>query len=561
MNFLYRKIATLDKPIYPPLINGFEEIMHSVFEVNQPSKPKYDTKAGPRGVNVQTPYTTWHGHTRIRNDGTVGEGPLYVGVQWDGWVCYLWRDGRFEKVQKLDCRGASDFTFSADRKVFYVVDSLRQRVLKVDRNSTPWAVSTLVDGFVSPVSIREINGLLYVTDKGDGTIWTVTLAGVKTKLMDQPGAFWVDHFSNGDLAVATLGGVVRRISPAGVVLQTWITLASQSTGWTTVSVDRNGTFGPADEFAVIVAVGMSNVSFWRLQGGVLKGTKDAVIEPTGGGAWGGNASVGNTRWCQDPIGHYPWVAEHHPDEAVLLVQGIANVFPSLIAARPANYPAEDAFDLTLFDRGREIIRYGVGPGSPYFEKPSFTTHISEIGWSLIGATADWIAVKSYADAASFVQQGMFGSFPRPEIKGKDLLAILYVIYRSSQRFLKEGKPLIDGLRAFCAPLLGQELPTISHVLPVDGDLWLDFVDEGANLRLKASTHSQIVATYHASTIPVGLVVRVFVDEGLPEQQDLGTLASPWVMPKPILTGQHSLRCKAESGVTNLNKYRGWARRL
>ncbi len=586
MNGLYRRIPSLDEgQIYPPLINGFEDIMQSVFEVNQPSKPKYETKSGPRGVNVQTPYTTWHGHTRIRDDGTISTSPFipqWVGVQFDGWICFLLRDGTFLKVRKLDARGASDYTFSnVNRKIFYVVDSLRGRILKVDRtpgivtgqpeNPDAWVVSTFVEGFVSPVSIREVNGLLYVTDKGDGSIWTVTLDGVKTKtkLKDEAGAFWIDGFSNGDLAVATLTGVVRRLSPAGAILQTWSTLASASTGWTTVSVDRNGTFGPADEFAVIVAVGMNNVSFWRMQGGVLKNTKDSVIEPTGGGAWGGWSSVGNTRWCHDPIGHYPWVAEHHPDEAILLVQGLANVFPSLIAARPANYPIEDTYNNTMFVRGREVMRYGMGPGHEYFTKPSFTAQIAEGGMSLVGCMADRIGRMTYADFHAFAQAGMLGSVPRPEIRGRAIQDLGYYLYRQSQEFLKVGKPLIDGWLAYCATMLGEEAPDITHRVPgalidgagvvlqqFSGDVQVDVVTEGSDWKLKFWQHPN---QYLPATPDPALVMTIKVDEGFPEEQTLGTVSGPlWSMPAPTLSaGPHSRRAVNPTGVAP-GKYWGRA---
>jgi hypothetical protein len=582
MNGLYRRIPSLEGQIYPPLINGFEDIMQSVFEGNQPSKPTYETKSGPRGVNVQTPYTTWHGHTRIRDDGTISTSPhipQWVGVQFDGWVCFLMRDGSFLKVRKLDARGASDFTFSnVNRKIFYVVDSLRGRILKVDRtpgvvtgqpeNPDAWVVTVLAEGFVSPVSIREVNGLLYVTDKGDGSIWTVTLDGVRTKFKNELGAFWIDYFSNNDLAVATLTGVVRRISPAGVILQTWATHSSASTGWTTVSVDRNGTFGPADEFAVIVAVGMNNVSFWRMQGGVLKNTKDSVIEPTGGGAWGGNASNGNTRWCQDPIGHYPWVAEHHPDEAILLVQGLANVFPSLIAARPANYPTEDAYNGTMFNRGREVLRYGVGPGHEYFTKPSLTAQIAEGGMSLVGCMADRVGKMTYAEFHAFVQAGMLGSFPRPEIRGKALRDLGYYLYRQSQEFLKVGKPLIDGWLAYCAPLLGEEAPDITHRVPgglvdaagvvlqqITGDVHVDIVTEAGQWKLKFWQHPN---QYLPATPDPALVMTIKVDDGFPEEQTIGTVSGPtWALPAPALSGVHSRRAVNPTGVP-AGKYWGRA---
>src|SRR5690606_13571904 len=114
----------------------------------------------------------------------------------------------------------------------------------------------------------------------------------------------------------------------------------------------------------------------------------------------GNATCGNTLYCLDLFGHYPWVAEHHPDEALIMVHGLGEVFPSLIAARPASYPAEDTYDYLAWNRGRDIIRFGTVKGVKYGTKPSFTAQMCENGWGLLGVTADSIAEKSFEEAAA-----------------------------------------------------------------------------------------------------------------------------------------------------------------
>lgn len=540
MNGLYKQIPGVDGPVYP--------VSHSSDLAFAAGRLREDgTKAGKRGEAVMTPYTTWHGHTRVKADGTISMSqhiPMWVGVQLDGWVVYAMRDGSFVKAFQIPDVGATaDFTFSEPvKEIFYVIDFVKGLIYKVDRRD--WSVVS-IPSFVNPTSIREVNGVLYVADSG--AIYTL-VDGVKTKLLDVPQAFWVDYLSDGRLVVATLQRAVYIIDPANPVLGANLMGSTSSTSWITVSVDRNGTFGPVDEFTVINMGGAGNTDLWRYQDGVMK------YKPIPGAL--GLCTVGTSNFCQNLSGHYPWVGEHHPDEAVLMAQGLTDVFPALIAARPQSYPAgDDGYDSALFFRGTNIIRFGTVSGVEYGTRPSFTCQIAETSWSLIGCSADSIAEKSFADAAAFVQAGMLGSFPRPEIKGLDLLAILYVFYRSSQRFLREGNALIDQLRAFCASLLGQELPAIAQRLPVSGDIHMEVLASGSSMGVQFFWHPY----GHAATPEHGLVVRVFVDEGLPEQMDLGEVSAPWTLAIPSLApGQHSVRCVPVSGFSDLGKYRGRA---
>jgi hypothetical protein len=140
MNGLYRQIPTIDQGmIYPPLIADFEEIVRQQFEKLVPHRPGYTMKSGPRGVNVMNPYTTWHGHTRIKDDGTISMSPhipMWIGIMFDGTVTFAMRDGSVYNPFKIpNVRGTSDFTFSeVDRKIFYVVSSLTGEVIKIDRH-------------------------------------------------------------------------------------------------------------------------------------------------------------------------------------------------------------------------------------------------------------------------------------------------------------------------------------------------------------------------------------------------------------------------------------------
>jgi hypothetical protein len=559
MNGLYQAI--------PRLVDGVARTEYhnqQTFGDFMPLFAAHPTKAGPRGVNVMAPQSTWHGHTRKKDDGTLSMSPhvpLYLGIQMDGWMVSLQRDGSFYRLAQIPgVKNAHDFTYSPDRKVFYVADTDNGRVLKVDRhdafdasgreNFEKWKISALATGLKRPTSVRSPengDGSVFVAEADGHCITRIAPDGARSKLADLPYVFWLDYDSHGRIVALTRGLGLHAYELGGGAHEVLNVGDSGARNWVTVSVDRSGTFGPKDEMTILVG-GNGNTTYARYQDGVLR------FDPLGGS--GGYTTIGEVGLCQDPFGHYVWTAEHHPDEALLLVQGTANVFPSLIAARPANYPEFDVYDHGLFGRGRGILRYGTVNGAQIGTKPSFTCQVSEGGWSLLGCTFDMIAEKSFADAAAFVQQGMFGSFPRPEIKGLDLYAILYVIYRSSQRWLREGKALMDALKAFCEPMFGQELPPIPQRVASnpERDIFIDAVLEGDVIKLKGTKYYY----GHPVALPDTLTARVVLDKGLPEQQDLGALAASGSLPKPSTTVRRSLFVEAITGVADSWRYFGRA---
>jgi hypothetical protein len=558
---LYEQVPHTPLPVYwDNITSDFGAIADLVAEM--PQRP------GVRGVNIMNPFSMWHGHTRVRPDGTISMSPfipMWVGVQFDGTVSFAMRDGSTFDAHKLPgVEAATDLALNlVANPIFYVCDALTGKVLRVDRHSIPgipenfagWTTTTFAQ-FNSPTSLRfsengTQQGPLYVVDNGEGSLYRLDQFGNKTFVMSIANAFWIDAMNDGRMVIVTTGGLIHIIDPVAAVIQETITTGVANASWYTVSVDRKGTWGPANEFIVIaVTGGGTNTRLWRYQNGAL-----------GGAPWlsQGLGSVGLTRGTFDPHGHYPWIAEHHPDEAIILVQGIAQVFPSLLGAKPANYPAEDSYNLTLSRRGSDIIRWGTVEGVLYDDtRPSFTCLISEGGWSMVGCTNDFIAEKTFAEAAAFVQQGMIGSFPRPEIKGMDLWAVLYYIYRNSQRFLREGATLMSGLAAYCAPFLGQELPPLltQRVPSSNEDIQMDIEQVGDNLQISFWEKHQHT---NPQTPEPGLIVRVYIDEGLPEQIDLGLFGTPWTIPFPTLTpGEHSVRARPVSGVPDPQKYRGRA---
>jgi hypothetical protein len=580
MNQLYVQIPRLlaDSNIDRPFSHSTSSQPESFMEYLS----TYGAKPGVRGVNQTTAYTTYHGHSRIRvpgihsNPGTWSMSPhipQWIGVQMDGQFVFLMRDGsvtfpfKIPVVAGIPVHNVHDFSFNPppnNIKIMYAVDTENGRVLKIDR--TPaftdplnpnfedfslWAVTVFATGLGRPTGVRVVqDGTIYVADNVGNAIVKITPEGVKSTLISVNNPFWIDYMSDGKLVVGTQRLEVFIIDPVSPNLSVQVNTnapVANLTNWINVSVDREGTWGPANEITVIWIAGPGNTEFWRYQGGQW------LSKPIPNGF--GLCSIGLTHPVSEFMGHYPWVGEHHPDEAIILVQGTAQVHPALIAAKPPNYPVEDVYDHATMGRGKNLLLWGAGEGVLHGTYPTFSCQMSAQAWSLIGCTADYLAQKTFAELATFIQNGMFGSFPRPEIKGRDLYAVMYYIYRSSQRFLNEGNTLMAALRSFCLPTFGQELPAITqHPSNSQIDIQMDVQPEGTS-----SLKVHFAQPHHPKIPEPGLVVQVLVNEGLSDQMDLGTVGTPWILPKPVLPpGQHSLRAKAVSGVVNPAIYQGRA---
>ena len=428
--------------IVPRLRGGFKDS-------NGAPIPQYPLRGGPRGQAIMTPYTTWHGHTRRLDDGTLAVHPgipMFVGITMDGRLTYMFRDGNstiVHQVQAIIGSYSNDFTFfQPNRKIFYVADTLRGNLVEIDRTAVAWTERVVASGLGLLTSIREIDGLIYGADNDGGRVLEINpVTGSVRVVCKVPHAFWIDHFSNDDLCVMTLARAVHRVTRDGVVspqimnYPTTDPINGTLQKWVTVDIDRNGTCGPVDTIYAIHSHGRSNTDFWRQ----LPDGRMAV--PRGGY---GREGSGDLQWCQDPWGHYIWVGAVHPDEAAIAVQGFSNIQPALIC--PDNgqngWAPEDTYNHALFVTGWNVITAG-GDEANRGKVPSFTALMSVQGFGEL-MSLDAVAEMTFDEAEAFVKRGMVGSVSRT-ISPAGMRGLMYRIYRDSQRFLREGKPLIDAL--------------------------------------------------------------------------------------------------------------------
>lgn len=406
---------------------------------------------GARGESIATPYTTWHGHTR-REGAVVHTSPaipMWVGITLDGRIQYAMRDGSIVTAGTVPLprtSWANDFTFyEPARKVFFYTDSGSGRIMRVDRAVTPWAVTVHAEGFRQCDSVRAIGDKLYVTDSLAGEVWEVDgRSGAKRKVCNLLHAFWVSYFSDGTLAVMTRTRAVHRIDPASGAVGPNLTLGITSgiQQWVTVDVDRAGVLGERDCFIALSVQGAANTDFYRYtQAGVLRMPEHGK----------GNQGCGPVRYVGDTFGHYPWVGAHHPDEAALLVQGMANAQPQLIVVTPheRNWVGIDNPDKYAgwLASGRRIALYGDDVSGPLATKyTTFLPQMNSNGGGII--SADHVALWEPERVVAFVRAGMLGSQPRPftkaQVKGWGMRTLM-----DSQRYLAEGWPLVQRYMAYC----------------------------------------------------------------------------------------------------------------
>lgn len=408
---------------------------------------------GARGESIPTPYTTWHGHTR--REGSVVHTspaiPMWIGIEAHGRIVYAMRDGSMKEGGWVPVESwANDFSYyEPERKIFFYTDTGKGRVLRVDRRTDPWTITTLAEGFGDCTSVRAIGPMVYVADSKRGEVWEVDArTGAKRKVCGIPNCFWLDYTSTGQLVVATRTRAVYFVDVATGTVSAERTPGTPKSGalqdWVTVDVDRHGVMGEVDAFCVLSVVGAANVDFYR-----ISGNSGAQIMPNHGKETLHNGPVRNVG---DTFGHYPWVGAHHPDEAALMVQGTANAVPQILVVCPPGraWVGMDNPDKYNMFTGYQIALNGDEVRQPLLGR--YTPFLPQMGFYGEGlVSADHLGLMTPAKVVEFIRGGMLGTQPRAftkeQVKSYGMRLLL-----NSQQYLIEGWPLIARYRAYCDTL-------------------------------------------------------------------------------------------------------------
>jgi hypothetical protein len=492
-------------------------------------------RPGPRGKHMSTPFGAVRAHSRKLPDGTLSmhpDIPSWIKVDVLGNIWYYMRDGSLRLPFTLkDVGGILDWCpVPTSRKEMLVADNGKGCVWHLLRDGANFTQTKFCDlpNVTSVISLP--NGRQFATDKKG--VYEIT-GGTPVLHVSIANAFYLDHFSNGDLCVGTLSPGLFRVAGTSV---TSLCGAARLNSWVQVSVDRNGTCGPKDTVYFAGSHFGTNDNIIIIRPGGLPQTGTQVF-----GSVQGQMSVGPLIYTMDPFGHYPWSFVVNEDEASIFVEGESDGQPSIWVRNAGQFPNFGVYDHATFGTGIYIIRTGVDFSQPIGNVPSFTCQMSDSGWSGIGVCADVIAAMPFDEQVAFVQKGMAGSFPRPFLKGRSLYALLYHLNASSLRYMKEGGALLDNLKAYLLPTFGQELPA----LPVQ---YQGVPGSDTFVEVRGGLVWFMNNVENPKVPPTGLLVDVFIDEGLPGQQIIRGLASPWDVIIPSLgPGQHSIRPVVTNG--------------
>jgi hypothetical protein len=410
----------------------------------------FPLNGGDRGEAIFTPYTTWHGHTRIRDDGTIGtnvEAPMWIGVTMNGQEQHLLRDGRMRVARTLPFSAGSyifDFTFLPDRRTYAYTDTAAGNLMRLNRDTG--LTETLTTGLGKLTSIKAVGDMIFCVNNASGDVVEFDPAtGNKRLVCTLPHAFWIDTFSNGELAIGALDVSLYRVNAAtGAVVRMTGPFSNPPQEWIKISVDKHGSVGPKGDTMFSTYIGSNNIGAYRIPW--LGGPNSLALQ-------GGNGSncLGYTGNIPDGGIHYPWDLEVHPDpqEGCMLGMGGAQQRPALFGViTDGDYPPPFPRDSQLESFGFQMIGWGgafAGSNGMVPGRPSFTCQMGQGGGGLV--TFDWLAEQSFADQAAFWRAGGIGSVPRT-LSNTELKPLMYYSNHNSQRHLREGRALIDNLFAY-----------------------------------------------------------------------------------------------------------------
>jgi hypothetical protein len=385
----------------------------------------------------------------------------------------------------LTLKYASDLCLDIrDHKIVYIALQTRGFVAKVDRNFTPVHVSVYcgqpdVTGYAdgpaasalfgsSPCVEMLSDGTLIISDSENGAIRAVspdgstvsTVAGgtihpppsEETMMTDggassPPGTvsiastsinypYWIAKTSHNTIVFVEgitqiireldlLAGTVRRVGlTAGRIRQ------NNDLQWACIDCDRNGVCGTRDKI-LIGPTQYDYIPFYQIELDGSNGANMFSISP---------AAFMPSAGKFVPIGGYaPWSIGYYRTENRLYINNVDHPEQMFISYIP--YPENVGIlspAMRTLSIGWWMMRSGSCSTFPLNCRPAFSTFYGDNGASHLGLstdenTFDDLHIKYPTDEAlgAFIQGGMLGSVPRPEITGNDLRNLIYWIRRGS----------------------------------------------------------------------------------------------------------------------------------
>lgn len=518
---------------------------------------------GGRGDCAVDPYITWRAHPFPTTPPSL-HAPLFLGIDAAGRMYFAMADGSMTTAGLVPGqKNAHDFALiPSDRAKFYVANM--QEVCLVDRtravaarvaggieDASLYDVTVIAAGFSKATSVEVMQDeSVYACDETAGIVYKVDpVAQTKTPIitgLDRP--FCIRRLSTGKLLVATLGLAVYEIDlaagtlgPNRMPVQEARSIPAAEQQWTWLGVDEYGVLGPVDTVVVTDSTAHQNVAQWQ-------------IEPNGTvslnqGFWKNGSSVtnlGNAATSAEWI-HYGWSFTFHSQQGIALTQGFAQMYPTVVRAPiPSDVP-EEQHDHMLYRRYQEIVKSGTSRKNPQL-RPSFTALMNPSGWGLLGITADYMVqqatTRGWAWLETFIQSGMGGMTPRPEIVGRDLLAMFYGIVKCSQQYLSRGAMLWIAAKVYVIgkyPTAASSDGADGNTVPLmgGGELFLRAIVSDGKLTVRGEDKWG-----NPKAIPMSATVTVELDQGPVGGTQSFALVAPWQMPMPLVDGPAAITCNS-----------------
>jgi len=409
----------------------------------------YPARPGPRGHSIISPFITVYGHSRRKEDGTLSmlpHAPMWVSVRTDGLLQTWERDGSVHDIMALPIPANSyvnDMALPvevANSKLLYYIDSVNGKIYHVDRATTPATITEFASGFGTLTSIKLTRGKLYVCERSSGNVIEIDVA-TKTRrtICNIPMCYWVDYTSTGKLAVASEDGEIFRVDPVtNTVQKSAVPSQGGPAKFVQIAVDRWGHCGEVDTVYLVMFTGWQNHQMVRLfpdgtwKSGIDSGNNYFSLGPAGG-LW-------------EPFGHYLWIIAVHPDEGLLAVGGSSTPIFGILAAVcpedtwPALHPADG------IPSGTSLAYWGYGGPQPGIY-PSFTSQMSAHGCSATGITGDYLVSLGWQGFKDWLLNGGIGQTKRV-LTNRELWSLMSLPTYNSQQHVKQGRALIDSLKAF-----------------------------------------------------------------------------------------------------------------
>jgi hypothetical protein len=451
---------------------------------------------GPRNDNQVSPYSTYV-------PDPVGRG--FVGVDLGGRVFRLDMDGSVvtlvgrqvkrdvvpysvtdPRVTEADRRAwqinmigdfhgtefhqPNDLAFDprSNGKILYVADTENHRIARVDLAVSPPSITTYAgnpstEGDIDGPALSALmhgpsslvvtdDGTMYVADYDNNNIRRIAPnGGAVTTIasgLNQPFAIRFD--SKGNLIILELiDSVLKKVDLANNNAVSTIFNAQCNFGWTWLAVDRTGSIGPVDD--MFITCQKQEFIGWRV-------------------------SADGTRVINSPMqfGHYPWAVAIRPDEGRILLHGFGDTAPTSYRVPAVGDPPPDPSGwytrnevwLVLNRIGNIVNIWGTIPEFPFNAYAAKAAIRGYGGYSpLYGFQSyDDIATMTWEQIGAWVNAGMGGSAPHPEIVGRDRDLVVEDILQRSAGFPNKIYPLLPAAPTDITP------PVISDVVmtPVDG---------------------------------------------------------------------------------------------